>query len=288
MIVRPHAKVNLQLRITGRREDGYHTLDTVFLPVSLYDVLEAEEAEAFSFSCSDPALEGPGNLVLRAYARMKERFDLPPVRIRLTKQIPSQAGLGGGSADAAGMLLLLNEMFSLGCSREDLAQIAVPLGADVPAMLCDQPMHGLGTGEILTPVPCRTVLPLLIVKPPVGFSTPAMFRAWDKTHAGREPGGGEQEMQALIRALSAGDLPGIAAGLRNDLEKALSAEEAALIGSIKEELLRAGALGACMSGSGSAVFGLFDNVAPRDAAAEMLRNTYREDFISACEGLCDE
>src|SRR3712207_6661803 len=156
MISFPNAKINLGLNVVERRSDGYHNIETVFYPVNLTDVLEivpGKEAKT-TLSCHGRAVDCPieKNLVMKAYRALEAEFQLPPIDIHLIKHIPDGAGLGGGSSDAAFMFVMLNEMFMLGLSREELAVRATRVGADCPFFIYNHSMLGTGIGDILTPV----------------------------------------------------------------------------------------------------------------------------------------
>ena len=275
MILYPHAKVNLSLYITGRQPDGYHTIDTVFQPLTLRDRMELRAAapgEA-GFSCSVPELSNDQNLAVRAYERIKARCGFPEdYAIRLEKKIPSQAGLGGGSADAAALLRALNTRQKPGLSMPQLIREAASLGADVPALLREGPSRGRGTGTQLTPLGSRARLFFVIVKPEAACPTAEMYRAWDQ--AGRRRFSAaeiEWRQAALEEALLAGDAAGAAAFMHNDFEAVLSGEAAAAFRQISRLLEENGALKALLCGSGSAVLGLFADAKTRNAAARKLR-----------------
>ena len=268
----PHAKINLSLYITGRRPDGYHELDTVFLPVSLCDELKLEKAESFSFSCPGLPLPAGDNLAVKAWRLMQEHFGIGPVRMELSKRIPSEAGLGGGSADAAAVLLGCQKLFGLKAEQEDLVQLGRQLGADVPAQLFDGPTRGLGTGTELSEIEGAAPFFFLIVKPPAGFSTPAMYRRWDvRREGGLSARKAAARQRILLQALKSGEAAALAACLENDFESVLTEEENTLLKTAREFLSQAGALGSLLSGSGSAVFGLFADKKAQQAGAAWLR-----------------
>ena len=299
------AKINWILRVGDRRPDGYHEVQTILQPVDLHDILTFQRAESFLFTCSDPALAGEDNLVCRAWRLLREEFPekVGGVRIHLEKRIPAQAGLGGGSSDAAAALLRLDLLFALGLSREQLARLAARLGADVPALLYAQATYGSGTGTQVQPVRTRLAAPLLIVKPDCALPTAAMYRRIDarradiagasqgalKTNSGTEAfretseaaSGLPREMNALLRALEKDDIPALAEHLKNDFEEVLG-EEGEQIRAAKTALLREGACAALLSGSGSAVFGLFENEAARDRAKTELGKRFK---VFACRTL---
>lgn len=275
MIFKTRAKVNLTLEIIGRRNDGWHMLDTVFWPLSAGDRIFAERRPSgLAFSCSDKTLETEGNLAVRAFRLMQERFGFAEgLSLHLEKHVPSQAGLGGGSGDAASVLKICNEIFGLGLSQGQLALLGAPLGADVPALVYGGPTRGRGTGAEVTPIPTALSLPLVIVKPPAGLSTPAMYRKLDELGlGGRAEEDGTEEVQSRSElaeaALRAGDAAALKAQLWNAFDAAADGEEIVLC---RRFLREAGAEKTVLCGSGSASFGVFPDAFRRDEAANRLR-----------------
>lgn len=260
MIQYPKAKINLVLSIRGKRPDGYHELDTVFAPLSLREELEGTAAEEFSFRCSDRELETPDNLVCRAYRLLKESCSFPEnAALYLHKSLPSQAGLGGGSGDAAAALQLLNRLFRLGLSLEELIRLGARLGADVPALLLKGPSRGRGTGTDVVPIPTGLQLELLIVKPPVALSTPDMYRRFDRLgefSRGEEP-------EQLEQALRQNDRAAVLACMGNDFDRIVTEPE---VLAAHRFLQAAGAEKTLLCGSGSAVAGVFPDAKSRDEA----------------------
>ena len=275
MIFKTRAKVNLTLEIIGRRNDGWHMLDTVFWPLSAGDRIFAERRPSgLAFSCSDKTLETEGNLAVRAFRLMQERFGFAEgLSLHLEKHVPSQAGLGGGSGDAASVLKICNAIFGLGLSQGQLALLGAPLGADVPALVYGGPTRGRGTGAEVTPIPTALSLPLVIVKPPAGLSTPAMYRKLDELGlGGRAEEDGAEEVQSRSElaeaALRAGDAAALKAQLWNAFDAAADGEEIVLC---RRFLREAGAEKTVLCGSGSASFGVFPDAGRRDEAADRLR-----------------
>jgi 4-diphosphocytidyl-2-C-methyl-D-erythritol kinase len=253
------AKINLFLRITGRRANGYHELDSVFVPVSLFDRVTITASPASETSvelrCNWPDLpRGADNLAVRAALRFIDNYGLKlRLLIDLSKQIPAGAGLGGGSSDAAAVLRILADM--TGHAVRELADLALGLGADVPFFLDPRPARVGGIGERIEPLNHQFPMNLVIAVPPVVVSTPAVFAALKQQDwSGPAPRG-------TAEALAGGAIT--LALLRNDLERA-AVELHPVIGQVKFALERLGSYGAAMSGSGGAVFGLF---ADRAAAA---------------------
>jgi 4-diphosphocytidyl-2-C-methyl-D-erythritol kinase len=260
--LKAYAKVNLALDVVGVLPDGYHELRTVMQSVSLADEMEiGRSSRGFELLIDPPHADvGPPekNTVYRAWRLLCDRFgEELPVRVTLRKEVPAGAGLGGGSTDAAAVLRGLDTLFGLGLSAEELRDVGRETGADVPFCVSGGTALGEGVGEVLSPVPAPPDHRLLVVKPRRGADTAEVYRAYDAS-----PTGGEAANRVLS-ALRSGDLAGLAGALGNDLApvtKGMIPEVAEL----ERSLLEAGALGASMTGSGTAVYGLFRD---EDAAA---------------------
>lgn len=265
MIVFPNIKINLGLSITEKRPDGYHNLETVFYPVALEDALEIRalsEADK-KITLHQYGMEIAGNpednLVAKAYSLLDKEFHLPPVEIHLYKHIPSGAGLGGGSSDAAFMLKLLNGHFHLNLSEEQLEIYAATLGADCAFFIKNKPVYAEGIGNIFSPIELSLKgYQIMIVKPDVFVSTREAF-------ANIHPHHPEYPVKEVIRRPVAEWKD----TLINDFEASVFPQHP-VIGEIKKELYNQGALYASMSGSGSSVFGLF---APDAALPEINRKS---------------
>jgi 4-diphosphocytidyl-2-C-methyl-D-erythritol kinase len=247
----PHAKVNLGLDIVARRADGYHDVVTAMWPISWADILELTPADgATELVCTGRRVDCPPekNLVMKAFRLMEQRVGaLPPTRIQLHKVIPDGAGLGGGSADAAMTLRGLNDLWQLGLSVEELAQMASQLGADCPFFIYDRPMLCTGIGTEMTPIDIDLQgRRIAVVKPECSVSTA-------EAYAGVTP---QQPAEALAERLARG-VEQWQGSVVNAFETSVFARRPE-IGVIKRQLLQMGAVYASMSGSGSAVFGLFD------------------------------
>ena len=257
-----YAKINWALDITGRREDGYHLLNMVMQRVDLCDDLAIEPAEGLALTVDgEPA--GEDNLVMKAArALLEDTGSAHGARMALTKRIPAQAGLGGGSADCAAALVALNDLWALGLSRSALLRIGERLGADVPFCLTGGLARVSGIGEVIEPVPGAPEIPLVLVRPGGGLSTAAVFRLWD--------GGGYPSARfdaaALADALLRRDLRAVNALHANALT-APAIELLPGIGCAIERLRDLGAAAAFMTGSGSTAVGAFDSeIAARRAA----------------------
>lgn len=256
MLTFPCAKINLGLNIVERRSDGYHNLQTVFYPVPLNDALEVQPMdEGFpsdvdcDLKLTNIPVEGDErrNLVVRAYDLLKQDFpQLPRVHAHLYKSIPTQAGMGGGSSDCVAMLLLLNRQFGLGLSEPQLVGYAARLGADCPFFVLNSPAYAEGIGERLTPISLSLKgWWLAVVRPDIPVSTKEAF-------ALIRP----QQPELCCRDVVQQPVSTWRHVLVNDFEQSVFARHPE-IGAIKDRLYEQGAVYAAMSGSGSAVFGLF-------------------------------
>ncbi len=250
MICFPNAKINLGLNIVSKRTDGYHNLETVFYPIGVKDaleVIERKEAEDILVQ-SGIEVDAPScdNLVMKAVRLLRQNYDFPPIEVHLLKKIPFGAGLGGGSADAAFMLKLLNQKFGLKISDNELIPMAAKLGADCPFFIYNRPAYATGIGEIMESIDFSlSGYTFVLVKPDVFVSTKEAFSKIVPTPT--------RITAKEIVAKPVCEWKGL---LKNDFEESVFAIHPK-IGEIKEKLYTLGAEYASMSGSGSSVFGLF-------------------------------
>ncbi|MBO8138103.1 MAG: 4-(cytidine 5'-diphospho)-2-C-methyl-D-erythritol kinase [Desulfotomaculum sp.] len=251
-----HAKINLTLKVLGKRNDGYHELETIMQSLELHDDIYIEQrGEGIQLKVDGDAPPGQDNLVYRAAAVIKEYTNSRKgCCIYLVKRIPMAAGLAGGSADAAAVLVGLNKLWELGLNKGELLKLAEKLGADVPFCLIGGTALARGKGEILTSLPKAPRMGVVLVKPSFGVSTAEVFRSFSGAALDKSPDTG-----AMISAIKEGDVKGIAENLGNDLESVTMAMYPQLQ-EIKKQLKDAGALGVLMSGSGPTVFGLAKTV----------------------------
>jgi len=249
MVIFPNSKINLGLNVVGKRSDGYHDIETVFFPIHLRDALEVIEKEKFEFSTSGFSIEGEPekNLCLKAFNLLKKDFpQLPAVQMHLYKTIPMGAGLGGGSADGAFTLKLLNKKFELLLSEKQLIHYSLQLGSDCPFFILNKPCFATGRGEILEQTELNlSEYKFLIVQPPIHISTAWAFSTIKPLKPVKSI---KQIIQQSIATWKA--------ELINDFERPVF-EKYPEIKSIKEKLYDAGAIYASMSGSGSSVYGIF-------------------------------
>lgn len=262
------AKINLYLRITGKRPDGYHDLETVFLPVpGLVDTLQVEvrSAPGISMACADPRVPvDSSNLCWRAAAAFLEATGLASgIHLELDKRIPVAAGMGGGSSDAAATLRALSELNGAPLSMPELARLGAGLGADVPFFLNPVPSLATGIGEILTPVACARPLPIVLVNPGFPLSTRWAYQQLQK----RGLPSNLPPVADILQGLASGSLAAVAEATCNVFEP-VAEYKFPVIGLLLEFMAAAGCLAARLCGSGPTVFGLCPDldVAARVAA----------------------
>lgn len=264
------AKINLGLDVLRRRSDGYHDLRMIMQTVYLYDQIEIAEKEASGITLTTNVGYLPvneDNLVYKAAKLLMEEFGIEQgVRIHLKKYIPVAAGLAGGSSDAAAVLIGINRMFRLGLSKEDLKKRSVKIGADVPYCIMRGTALAEGIGDVLTPLPAAPDMHVVLAKPPIHVSTGFVYTNLKADQLAYHP-----DIDAQVDAIRAGDGYAMAKLMGNVLET-VTIPAYPVIEEIKEEMKRAGALGAMMSGSGPTVFGLFDDAKKAQVAYEGLRN----------------
>jgi 4-diphosphocytidyl-2-C-methyl-D-erythritol kinase len=251
MIVFPNAKINIGLNITERRPDGYHNLETVFYPLMIRDALEVIESKELSFQSSGIAIPGDSNhnLCLKAYHLIKQDFNIPPVSIHLHKHIPIGAGLGGGSADAAFFIKLVNETFELGITLDAMMDYARRLGADCAFFINNHPVYAYDKGDHFEQVNFDlSAYKLVLVMPPVHVSTA-------EAYSGIKPSPPKQPLKESVK-LPVSQWREV---IINDFEAHIFKAHPE-IKDVKETLYAAGASYACMSGSGASVFGIFEKL----------------------------
>jgi 4-diphosphocytidyl-2-C-methyl-D-erythritol kinase len=276
--LRAFAKVNYALDVLGLRADGYHEVCTVMQSISLADEVDLRRAARgfrLSFEPEEAEIGPPEqNTVYLAWRLLQRLTGVElPVEVTLHKKIPSGAGLGGGSADAAAVLVGLNEIFGLGMRVEELRKTGGGIGADVPFCISGGTALGEGVGEILKPLPAPQAHRLVVAKPLRSADTASIYRAYDSTETEIT-----RSVEPVVSALRSGSVPALASALGNDLEpvtRSLVAEVAEL----ERTLEASGALGASMSGSGTAVYGIFDD----EETAWSAKDTLAAPFIGVYE-----
>jgi 4-diphosphocytidyl-2-C-methyl-D-erythritol kinase len=248
MIVFPNAKINIGINITGRRPDGYHNIETIFYPLPIYDVLEALPGDSLTFQSS--GLEIPGriedNLCIKGYHLIKKDHDLPPLNIHLLKHIPIGAGLGGGSANAAFFIKLINSLFNLGLTTTNMLDYARQLGADCAFFIENKPLFAFEKGDQFETISIDlSKYKIVLVMPPVHVSTGEAYR-------GVKPAPVKHSLYELISE----PIKEWKHFIKNDFEETVFKNHPVIRG-VKAALYDAGAIYASMSGSGASVFGIF-------------------------------
>ena len=278
--LKAYAKINLGLDVVRKREDGYHEVRMIMQTIGLYDKVSILRTNNTSITVKTNLPYLPtdeNNLVYKAAALIKKNYGITQgVHIILDKKIPVAAGLAGGSSDAAAVLYGLNRLFHLNLSKEELSQLGLQLGADVPYCLLRGTALSEGIGEILTPVPPFPSCHILIVKPGINVSTKHVYE-----HLKLEEDTLHPNIDAILAAINKKDLKAAVSHFGNVLES-VTIKEYPVIGQIKEELTAFGAIVAMMSGSGPTVFGLFDRREKAEKAFYQLKaeKSYKQVFLT--------
>ena len=270
------AKVNLYLRIVGKRPDGYHELETVMLPLDFGDQITLQPQKiGLTLECDNPALPtDDSNLALRAAKRLAEAFGVEAgAKITLKKRTPLAAGLGGGSSNAAAVLRGLNRLWNLNAPSEKLRAIAASMGSDISFFMADGAALCRGRGEQVEAIPCKFSGTILLVNPGFGISTKWAYENWAKAAAESRLTAPAPEVSLLLRALAEDDLAGVSGCLFNSLE-APSIRKFPVLELIKKAMRDGGAAGALMSGSGATLFGLFADAKAAETSAREMREQF--------------
>lgn len=282
LIKKTPAKINLTLDVTGKLENGYHTLSMIMQSIDVCDELSfektADETILFSMNKELPdKIPAEKNLVYKAAKLMKDTFKIDGgFKIHLTKNIPAAAGLAGGSSDCAATLIGINELCGLGLDIEKLCEIGVKLGADVPFCIRKGTMLAEGIGEILTPLTPLTGIPVLLIKPNISISTPYVYKHLKLNELDYHP-----DNKAVISYIKDKNIKKIAASLSNVLET-VTIPENPIIAELKHYLTEIGAIGSLMSGSGPTTFGIFKNMETAKKAYEKAKADYPDFDVVLC------
>lgn len=269
ILLKARGKINLTLDVVGKRENGYHDLRMIMQTINLYDTLFIRKIKIPGVRLTANYSWLPTNEKNIAYRAAQLFFEESNINagvaIELTKRIPVAAGLGGGSADAAATLIGLNRLFNAGYSVQKLMDMGLKLGADVPFCILRGTMLAEGIGEVLTPLPSMPSISVVLVKPPISVSTASVYNNLDISTINVHP-----NTEAMIEAIKQRKLQSIAQHMVNVLE-GVTIPMHPVISEYKEELIKHGAVGAMMSGSGSTVFGLFETKEKAYTAAKYFK-----------------
>ncbi|WP_294388356.1 4-(cytidine 5'-diphospho)-2-C-methyl-D-erythritol kinase [uncultured Clostridium sp.] len=278
MKIKAYAKINISLDIVGKREsDGYHLLKMIMQNIDLYDEISIEkQKEGITISCNKNYVPTDSrNLAYKAASLFKETYNIDDgVHIDIVKNIPVSAGLAGGSTDAAAVLKLMNKIFEVNASDEELMNIGLKLGADIPYCINGGTALCEGIGEKITTLQPFKDKILVLVKPSFGVSTKEVYKSFNLDRVRVHP-----KTDSLIEAMENDDLYYVANNMKNLLENVTLRKHNILI-KIKEEMNRYGAVGSMMSGSGPSVFAFFDDMLKAQRCYEKMKESYKEVFLT--------
>lgn len=277
MKIKAYGKVNISLDVVGKREDGYHLLSMIMQNIDLYDEIEVEKQECgIILECNKSYVPVDNrNLAYKAAEIFKERYDIVDgVKINIEKNIPVSAGLAGGSTDAAAVLKVMNKLFNVNATEEELMELGLNLGADIPYCIHGGTALCEGIGEIITPIkPFRDKI-VVLVKPAFGVSTKEVYKNFNLEKVKQHPKTAE-----IINAIENDDLNFVASNMKNLLENVTLRKHKILI-KIKEEMNACGAINSMMSGSGPTVFAFFDDMLKAQRCFEKMKKKYSDVFIT--------
>lgn len=276
--LKSRAKINLSIDVLGKREDGYHIVEMIMQTIDLYDQIKIEEVEESSIKIKSDSVDIPlneDNIVYKAANLLKERFNISKgIEISIQKNIPVAAGMAGGSSNAAAVLVGLNKLWNLGLSKNELKEIGLQLGADVPFCITGGCSLAEGIGEKLTDINgISEDVNILVCKPNIFVSTKEVYQSLDMKNVQKRP-----DNKKLIEALKNKDIKFVSENMVNVLEEVTSVKYKE-INEIEEVMIKNKALGSMMSGSGPTVFGLFDNKEYAIKAKEELLLNYNQVYL---------
>lgn len=277
MEIKAYAKINIALDVVGKRDDGYHLLRMIMQTIDLYDIIEiAKIKSGINIRCNKyyvPTDER--NLAYKAAKLFQQTYGINEgVDIILTKNIPVSAGLAGGSTDAAGVLKLMNRMFNINADINELRELSLKLGADVPYCIEGGTALCEGIGEKITPLKAFKDKILVLIKPPFGVSTKEVYKSFDLSKVIFHP-----KIDELIEKMSNDDFYFVADNMKNLLENVTLGKHR-IITNIKEEAKLSGSIGALMSGSGPTVFAFFDDMLKAQICYENMKKKYKDVFLT--------
>lgn len=275
--IKGRAKINLSLDVIRRKPDGYHEVEMIMQQIDLHDTIvltERKDDQILLKSNCDYIPRDEGNIAFRAADLIRKRFHITKgIEIDIDKQIPVAAGLAGGSTNAAAVLIGLNRLWQLGLTQEELMDLGVTLGADVPFCILGGAAHATGIGEVLTPIPGLKNIWMVIAKPSISVSTAEVYGQLDLSTLKERP-----DTQKLLRMMEQGDVSGLAKNMGNVLETVTEAKYP-VIKEIKGKMMEYNALGCMMTGSGPTVFGIYKNYERAKSAYGNLALLYKQTYL---------
>ncbi|MBU3171434.1 4-(cytidine 5'-diphospho)-2-C-methyl-D-erythritol kinase [Clostridium estertheticum] len=277
MLVKAYGKINISLDVVGKREDGYHLLKMIMQNVDLYDSLSFQKCnKGINISCNKPYIPtDEKNLVYKAAKLFMDTYDIHEgINIYLKKNIPVAAGMAGGSADAAAVLRALPQIFKIDVDVNELMKLGVKIGADVPYCIMGGTALCEGIGEIITPLkPFKNQI-LVLVKPSFGVSTKEVFKNLDISKIFKHP-----DTDAIIKAMDEEKVEDVCNGMKNLLEN-VTLRKYPVLKRIKEDMIKMGAMGSMMSGSGPTIFAFFDDMLKAQRCYDKFKIQYKEIYLT--------
>lgn len=273
VIVKAPAKLNLALDVTGTTENGYHTVDMIMQTIGLFETVEITKSQGYSLECpgSFVPTDDKNTATKAASAFFRETGLLAGADIIIHKTVPTRAGMAGGSADAAAVLVGLNTLYNAGLSTQQLCRMGAAIGADVPFSIVGGTVRATGIGEVLTPLASLPACWFCVAMPEGGVSTPAAYSRYDEMGSPVHP-----SIAQAVAAIENRDLHALSRYMQNALE---FSNRTAMTGTIRSIMDESGALASMMTGSGAAVFGLFEQEIQAAQAALLLKTVAQQVFV---------
>ncbi len=277
MLVKAYGKINISLDVVGKRQDGYHLLKMIMQSVDLYDSISFEKSDkGIKLTCNKPYIPtDEKNLVYKAAKLFMDTYDISEgINIYLKKNIPVAAGMAGGSTDAAAVFKALREVFKIHVDDTELMNLGVQIGADVPYCIMGGTALCEGIGDIITPLAPFKDHILVLVKPNFGVSTKEVYKNLDISKIFKHP-----DTEALIKAMEAENLYEVCSGMKNLLEN-VTLRKYPVLKRIKEDMVKMGAIGSMMSGSGPTIFAFFEDMLKAQRCYDKFKTQYKEVYIT--------
>ena len=271
LYIKARAKINLNLLVLDKREDNYHNIKSVFQKVNLYDeiYLKKINENEFKMITNMGEINNKENIIYKAYMKLKEKYkNIMGVQVTLNKKIPMQAGMAGGSTDCAAFIVLMNRLFDLKLSKEDMLQLGKELGADVIPCFYNKAIIAEGIGDVITKIDTNFKYYIVIIKPEISCSTKDMYKKIDTKKISQK-----DTTKEIVEALESSNMEMLASNLYNVFEEVIDRKD--LIENIKQKLINNGAISSLMTGSGSAIYGIFKDKNTAKIAYESLKDKYQ-------------